>query len=130
MGAYRIFDEGEHKQMGDGGMMTKPPQVPVSCWSFYFNVDSIDKAIERVKAGGGKIMSGPSEVPGGSWIHHRPGPAGCDVRSWSAARNKAAHHFSKTSSTGTIFTSSGLRLSGRLSMSLSSSSTSCGLVVT
>ena len=23
MGIYRIFDEGEHKQMGDGGMMTK-----------------------------------------------------------------------------------------------------------
>ncbi len=23
MGLYRIFDEGDHKEMGDGGMMTK-----------------------------------------------------------------------------------------------------------
>ena len=30
MGTYRIFDEGDHKPMGDGGMMTKPPKVPVS----------------------------------------------------------------------------------------------------
>ena len=41
MGIYRIFDEGDHKQMGDGGMMTKAPQVPVSSWNFYFNVESI-----------------------------------------------------------------------------------------
>jgi hypothetical protein len=25
MGVYRIFDEGDHKQMGDGGMMAKAP---------------------------------------------------------------------------------------------------------
>ena len=25
-GTYRIFDEGDHKQMGDGGMMTKAPE--------------------------------------------------------------------------------------------------------
>src|ERR1019366_70383 len=53
MGGYRIFDEGDHKQMGDGGMMTKAPQIPVSCWSFYFNVDSIKAAIKRVESGGG-----------------------------------------------------------------------------
>ena len=76
MGTYRIFDEGNHAQMGDGGMMAKPPQVPVSCWNFYFNVDSIGAAVERVKSGGGKILNGPMQVPGGSWIINGQDPQG------------------------------------------------------
>ncbi len=76
MGTYRIFDEGDHKKMGDGGMMTKPAQMPVSAWSFYFNVDSIKAAIERVKSGGGKIVNGPTEVPGGAWIIQAQDPQG------------------------------------------------------
>jgi uncharacterized protein len=76
MGVYRIFDEGDHKQMGDGGMMAKPPQVPVSCWTFYFCVDSIGAAIERVKTGGGKIINGPTQVPGGGWIIQGIDPQG------------------------------------------------------
>jgi predicted enzyme related to lactoylglutathione lyase len=76
MGAYRIFDQGDHKQMGDGGMMTKPPQVPVSCWNFYFNVDSIGGAIKRVQSGGGKVLHGPTQVPGGGWIINGQDPQG------------------------------------------------------
>lgn len=76
MGVYRIFDQGAHKEMGDGGMMTKPPQVPVSSWTFYFHVDSIGAAIERVKAGGGKVLNGPIQVPGGAWIIHGQDPQG------------------------------------------------------
>jgi hypothetical protein len=76
MGVYRIFDQGDHKQMGDGGMMTKPPQVPVSCWMFYFSVDSIKAAIGRVEAGGGKVVNGPNQVPGGGWIITARDPQG------------------------------------------------------
>jgi predicted enzyme related to lactoylglutathione lyase len=75
-GVYRIFDEGDHKEMGDGGMMTKMPQMPVSCWNFYFNVDSIGAAIKRVESGGGKVMNGPMQVPGGSWIIQGQDPQG------------------------------------------------------
>jgi uncharacterized protein len=76
MGLYRIFDEGDHKQMGDGGMMTKAPNIPVSCWNFYFCVDAIDAAVARVKAGGGNVLHGPAEVPGGSWIINGQDPQG------------------------------------------------------
>lgn len=76
MGMYRIFDQGDHKPMGDGGMMTKPPQVPVSCWNFYIHVDSIGAAVERVKAGGGAILNGPMQVPGGAWIINGQDPFG------------------------------------------------------
>ena len=76
MGVYRIFDEGDHKEMGDGGMMTKAPQIPISCWNFYFNVDSINAAVKRVESGGGKIMNGPMQVPGGGWIINGQDPQG------------------------------------------------------
>jgi hypothetical protein len=76
MGVYRIFDEGDHKEMGDGGMMIKPPQMPVSGWNFYFNVDSIKAAIKRVESGGGKVVNGPMQVPGGGWIIQGQDPQG------------------------------------------------------
>ena len=76
MGLYRIFDEGDHKEMGDGGMMNRAPNIPVSSWNFYFNVDSISGAIERVKSGGGKVLNGPMQVPGGSWIIQGQDPQG------------------------------------------------------
>jgi len=76
MGLYRLFDEGDHKEMGDGGMMLKPPHIPVSCWGFYFNVDSIKAAASRVEAGGGKVLNGPMQVPGGGWIINGQDPQG------------------------------------------------------
>lgn len=56
--------------------MTKAPQVPVSSWSFYFCADSINAAVERVKSGGGKIVNGPTQVPGGGWIIQAQDPQG------------------------------------------------------
>jgi predicted enzyme related to lactoylglutathione lyase len=76
MGLYRIFDQGDKKEMGDGGMMTTTPQIPVSCWAFYFNVDSIRSAIQRVESGGGKLINGPLQVPGGGWIIQGQDPQG------------------------------------------------------
>jgi predicted enzyme related to lactoylglutathione lyase len=76
MGLYRIFDEGDHKEMGDGGIMAKPPQMPVSAWAFYFCVDSIGEAVKRVEAGGGTVINGPMQVPGGGWIITGQDPQG------------------------------------------------------
>jgi uncharacterized protein len=76
MGLYRIFDEGDNKQMGDGGMMIKGPQIPVPSWSFYFCVDSIKAAFDRVQSGGGTVINGPMQVPGGGWIIQGIDPQG------------------------------------------------------
>ena len=73
MGKYRIFSK-DGVQLG--GMMDKPENVPVSAWTFYINVDGIDAATERVKANGGKVLMGPMEVPGGSWIIQAQDPQG------------------------------------------------------
>jgi uncharacterized protein len=65
MGVYHIFDTGDGQQ---GGIFTKTPQTPAPFWLFYFNVDAIDAAAERVKAKGGRIVNGPMETPNGRWI--------------------------------------------------------------
>lgn len=66
MGVYQLFatDDGT----ASGGMMTKPETVPAPFWLYYFAVDNIDSAMERVQSGGGQILNGPMEVPGGQWI--------------------------------------------------------------
>ena len=65
MGTYYLFGIGEQML---GGMMTKLEHLPYPFWQYYFNVDDINTALERVKANGGEILMEPHEVPGGSWI--------------------------------------------------------------
>jgi hypothetical protein len=73
MGIYQLFATGGAPA---GGMMTKPPQVPMPNWLYYFNVDGIDAAAARVTEGGGQIFMGPQEVPGGQWIVQCRDPQG------------------------------------------------------
>jgi predicted enzyme related to lactoylglutathione lyase len=58
------------------GMMNLMPGMPQPFWGYYFNVDGLDAAIERVTAGGGQITNGPMEVPGGQWIVNCIDPQG------------------------------------------------------
>jgi predicted enzyme related to lactoylglutathione lyase len=73
MGIYQLFDTGG---MATGGIMTKPPEIPHPYWGFYFTVPEINAAVERVKAGGGQILNGPRQVPGGTWIIQGLDPQG------------------------------------------------------
>lgn len=70
VGVYQTFRFGfsPDDSMGDGGMMTKMPDTPVPHWLYYFNVDAASAAVDRIKAGGGQVLMGPMEVPGGGWI--------------------------------------------------------------
>lgn len=65
MGVYRLFATGG---MAVGGMMKRPEQIPQAFWGYYFVVDALDAAIERVEQAGGTKLMGPAEVPGGAWI--------------------------------------------------------------
>jgi len=73
MGTYQLFSAGAHPI---GGMFSKPPTVPMPFWMFYFDVDAVDPAAERVKKGGGQVLMGSMEVPGGRWIVQCMDPAG------------------------------------------------------
>jgi len=59
-----------------GGMFTKSPEEPLPFWLLYFNVEDIDAAVKRVKAGGGKVFQGPVELPGGICIARCEDPQG------------------------------------------------------
>jgi predicted enzyme related to lactoylglutathione lyase len=73
MGAYRIFNSAPEQS---GGMMTRTPQTPASFWLYYFNVDGIDAAVQRVAQAGGKVANGPIEVPTGQWVAQAFDPQG------------------------------------------------------
>jgi predicted enzyme related to lactoylglutathione lyase len=72
MGTYQIFAENGQQR----GAMFNSPNVPHPIWLFYFNVDSITAAQQRLETAGGKIMNGPMEVPGGGWIIQAADPQG------------------------------------------------------
>jgi predicted enzyme related to lactoylglutathione lyase len=54
----------------NGGMATLPESASGAPphWLPYFGVDDADAAAEAVKAGGGEVVAGPIEVPGGRFI--------------------------------------------------------------
>ena len=70
MGTYQTFSQ--NKDAAGGGMMNLPPSpdpvVPGPFWKFYFTVEDIQAAAEKVKGKGGTILHGPAQVPGGGWI--------------------------------------------------------------
>jgi predicted enzyme related to lactoylglutathione lyase len=72
-GTYQLFNIGEEMI---GGMMTKPAEAPQPYWTYYFNVDGIEAAKTRAEKGGAKILMGPMEVPGGSWVFQALDPQG------------------------------------------------------
>ena len=59
-----------------GGMFSNPAKVPQPLWLYYFNVDDIDLAGQRVNARGGRILEGLIEVPGRNWILQCMDPQG------------------------------------------------------
>lgn len=73
MGIYQTFGAGPES---GGGIMNKPPQIPVPFWQFYFTVDAIDAAARRVTDNGGKIIMGPIDVPSGQWVVQCQDPQG------------------------------------------------------
>jgi predicted enzyme related to lactoylglutathione lyase len=72
-GTYQLFSAGGETI---GGMVTKPPVMPVPFWLYYFNVGDIDAAVTRVKARGGQVLSGPTRMPEGHLIVQCTDPQG------------------------------------------------------
>jgi predicted enzyme related to lactoylglutathione lyase len=72
MGTYQTFATGGEPV---GGMMTVA-DAPIPSWLFYITVAGIDAGVVRLTAGGGTVLNGPVEVPGGSWIVQARDPQG------------------------------------------------------
>jgi predicted enzyme related to lactoylglutathione lyase len=66
MGVYQMYGKGGRTF---GGMMKRPTDFPAPPhWLYYVKVSDLDGALERVKYGGGQVMNGPMEVPGGARV--------------------------------------------------------------
>jgi predicted enzyme related to lactoylglutathione lyase len=57
-----------------GAMFAPPDRRPA--WRFCFRVDNLDRSIEAIRGGGGEILFGPAEVPGGGMIVQATDPQG------------------------------------------------------
>jgi predicted enzyme related to lactoylglutathione lyase len=74
MGTYQMYGKGGRTF---GGMMTRPKDYPAPPhWLYYVKVADLDAALTRVKKGGGKVMNGPMEVPGGDRVAQCLDPQG------------------------------------------------------
>jgi predicted enzyme related to lactoylglutathione lyase len=72
VGVYQLIVHGGQQI---GGIFKSPNATPPN-WLTYVHVADIDKAVNAVKGGGGRIMNGPHQVPGGSWILQATDPQG------------------------------------------------------
>jgi hypothetical protein len=66
-GVYQMFAAGGGPI---GGMMRPMNAAQSASWLFYFHVEQIEAAMDRVKQHGGTVVHGPSPVPGGAHIAH------------------------------------------------------------
>jgi predicted enzyme related to lactoylglutathione lyase len=86
---YQLFSAGGQTI---GGMLTKLPSVPQPCWLYYFNVDDIGAAAERVNSGGGRMLQGPIELSDGCWIARCVDPQGALFALQGARGQSDARH--------------------------------------
>lgn len=73
MGKYQFI---AHDGVQIGAIMPAMPQTPAAFWNHYFWVPSIAAAQPAIAAGGGQVINGPMEVPGGDWIVQGIDPQG------------------------------------------------------
>jgi len=73
MGLYQML---EQEGRAFGAVMGSFSEAQQPSWGFYFGVDDIDAATARTTEGGGRLLHGPSEIPGGHFIIQGEDPQG------------------------------------------------------
>ena len=73
LGDYCFIDDGGQEI---GAMMKLPPGVPHPGWNYYLRVADIEAARQAIESGGGRVLLGPMEVPGGEWVINGLDPQG------------------------------------------------------
>lgn len=76
MGEYGKYQFIAHDGVTIGAIMGLMPGAPTPMWNHYFWVPGIAEAKGRIEAGGGQVVNGPMEVPGGGWIVQGVDPQG------------------------------------------------------
>jgi uncharacterized protein len=76
MGAVGIYQLFEHGGTQAGGICNVQGPSTAPSWLSYVHVADSGRAVAAAKAGGGRLLHGPMEVPGGSWIAMMMDPQG------------------------------------------------------
>ncbi len=87
MGVYQIF---EHGGTQVGGMCRPGSAQAAPSWLSYVHVADSNRAVAATKAAGGRLVHGPIEVPGGSWIALLIDPQGGSFAVQEAPRTSQA----------------------------------------
>jgi predicted enzyme related to lactoylglutathione lyase len=74
MGAMGDYTFVAHRGVTIGAFMRGSPPA----WRYYIGVDDIDAAVAAIKDGGGTVLEGPHEIPGGEFSLHGRDPQGAD----------------------------------------------------
>ncbi|HEY6823261.1 MAG TPA: VOC family protein [Steroidobacteraceae bacterium] len=73
MGVYQIF---QHAGAQSGGMCNVQGPSTAPSWLSYVHVSDSGRAVAAAKSAGGRLLHGPMEVPGGSWVAMMMDPQG------------------------------------------------------
>ena len=76
MGEVGDYQFVQHDGVAIGAIMITLPDIPHSMWNFYVGVDDIDRAADAVRSGGGQVINGPMEIPGGEYAVNAVDPQG------------------------------------------------------
>lgn len=86
-GTYQLWTDGGD---GDaGGMMTRSHVaggLTGPTWRYYIQVNGADAAVARINAAGGKVVTGPQQVPSGDWVLEAVDPQGVTFHLTSTSR--------------------------------------------
>lgn len=72
MGSYQFVRHGAVL----GAMMPGTPEMGPPHWNQYFRVHDVDRAKAAIEAGGGQVVHGPHEIPGGDYAMNCVDPQG------------------------------------------------------
>ncbi|HYX75196.1 MAG TPA: VOC family protein, partial [Steroidobacteraceae bacterium] len=86
MGVYQLF---QHAGGQVGGMCNVQGPSTAPSWLSYVHVADSGRAVAAAKGGGGRLLHGPMEVPGGSWIAMMMDPQGGTFAVQEAPRTAA-----------------------------------------
>ena len=73
---YMMYKKPDMEGHSLGGFYNKTPEQPVPAWLHYATVKNLDQALGAVKAGGGQVLNGPMDVPGGDRVAQCMDPQG------------------------------------------------------
>lgn len=81
---YGLIDTGTPP---GGGIFTAPAEVPLGV-AVYVGVDSVDEAVKKIEAAGGKIVVPKMEVPNFGWFATFLDPEGNEMSVWESMEGR------------------------------------------